>query len=266
LQDEIGACRAGRLAAVASAFPHHGEESCLRGWRGSGTIFFSGCNLRCVFCQNSDISWGGQGRGLTAGEIAALMMELQDRGCHNINFVTPEHVVPQVLEALLDAVELGLRVPLVYNTSGYDCPESLALLDGVVDIYMPDFKFWESDVARRLVMAEDYPERARDSIREMHRQVGDLVVDEDGVALRGLLIRHLVMPTGLAGTRQVMRYLAQEISPDTFVNLMGQYRPAGLVVTRVGRYPEIERVPTVDELVEAQQICLEEGIRRLSDP
>jgi len=265
LQDETGACRSGRLAAVASAFPHHGEESCLRGSKGSGTIFFGGCNLRCVFCQNSDISWGGHGGGLTAGEIAALMLDLQDRGCHNINFVTPEHVVPQVLEALLEAVELGLRVPLVYNTSGYDCPESLALLDGVMDIYMPDFKFWEAGVAKRLVMAEDYPERAREAIREMHRQVGDLVVDEDGVALRGLLLRHLAMPAGLAGTRQVMRYLAQEISPDTFVNLMGQYRPAGLVVARTGRYPEIDRAITVEEFVEARQICLEEGIRRLSD-
>ncbi|TNF72333.1 MAG: radical SAM protein [Acidobacteria bacterium] len=266
LQDEIGACRAGRLAPVSSAFPHHGEENCLRGWKGSGTIFFSGCNLRCVFCQNSDISWGGQGQPLTATQIALLMLELQDRGCHNINFVTPEHVVPQLLEAVLEAVEQGLRLPLVYNTSGYDCAESLALLDGVIDIYMPDFKFWDAAVAKRLVMAEDYPERAREAIREMHRQVGDLVVDEDGVALRGLLIRHLVMPRGLAGTRQIMRYLAQEISRDTFVNLMAQYRPAALVLTRAGRYPEIDRAITVGEFVEAKQICFEEGIRRFSDP
>ena len=238
----------------------------MRGRRGSGTIFFSGCNLRCVFCQNSDISWGGQGRPLTADQIAMLMLELQEAGCHNINFVTPEHVVPQLLEALLAAVQQGLRLPLVYNTSGYDCPESLALLDGVVDIYMPDFKFWEGAVAKRLVMAEDYPERAREAIREMHRQVGELVVDEDGVALRGVLIRHLVMPRGLAGTRQIMRYLAREISPDTFVNLMAQYRPAGLVVTRAGRYPEIDRALMVDEFVEAKRICFEEGIRRFSDP
>ena len=266
LQDETGACRSGRLAAVASAFPHHGEESCLRGWKGSGTIFFSGCNLRCVFCQNADISWGGHGEPLTAAQIAKLMLELQDRGCHNINFVTPEHVVPQLLEALLEAVELGLRLPLVYNTSAYDCPGSLALLDGVVDIYMPDFKFWESGVAKKLVMAEDYPERARAAIREMHRQVGDLLVDKEGVALRGLLIRHLVMPAGLAGTRQIMRYLAREISPDTFVNLMAQYRPAGLVVTRAGRYPEIERALAADEFMDAKRICFEEGIRRFSGP
>jgi putative pyruvate formate lyase activating enzyme len=262
LADERAICKTGRWARVASAFPHHGEEGCLRGYRGSGTIFFSHCNLRCVFCQNYDISWEGSGRDVAAEELASLMLELQDFGCHNINFVTPEHVVPQVLEALQIAVGKGLRLPLVYNTSGYDSLRSIELLDGVVDIYMPDFKFWDNDTARRLALAEDYPERARDALRAMHRQAGDLVFDEEGIALRGLLVRHLVMPEGLAGTRGIMGFLARELSPDTFVNIMGQYSPAGQVVRRPRQYSEIGRRITRQEYREAFDIAVEEGLHR----
>ncbi len=230
--------------------------------RGSGTIFFSHCNLRCVFCQNYDISWEGSGREVAAEELAALMLELQDLGCHNINFVTPEHVVPQMLEAVQLAVGKGLRLPLVYNTSGYDSLRSLELLDGVVDIYMPDFKFWDCDTARRLTLAEDYPERARDAFRAMHRQTGDLVFDQDGIALRGLLVRHLVMPEGLAGTREITRFLAHELSPDTFVNIMGQYSPAGQVVRKPDQYSEIGHRISHEEYLEAFEIAVEEGLHR----
>ena len=262
LAGERAICKTGRWARVASAFPHHGEENCLRGSRGSGTIFFSHCNLRCVFCQNYDISWEGSGREVAAEELAALMLELQDLGCHNINFVTPEHVVPQVLESVEIGVGKGLRLPLVYNTSGYDSLRSLELLDGVVDIYMPDFKFWDCDTARRLVLAEDYPERARDAFRAMHRQTGDLVFDEDGLALRGMLVRHLVMPEGLAGTREITRFLARELSADTFVNIMGQYSPAAQVVRKPDQYSEIGRRISHEEYLEAFEIAVEEGLHR----
>ncbi|MBE3597309.1 MAG: radical SAM protein [Limnochordaceae bacterium] len=241
LVDQRRTCRTGRLARVASAFAHHGEEACLRGRRGSGTIFFSWCNLRCVFCQNFDISQAGEGAELTAEELAALMLRLQAAGCHNINLVTPEHVVPQVLEALVIAVRGGLRLPLVYNTSAYDSMESLALLDGVVDIYMPDFKVWDPAVSRRLLKAPDYPEVARRTVKEMHRQVGPLVIDEHGLARRGVLLRHLVMPGGLAGTAEIMQWVARELSPDTYVNLMAQYYPAGRVLAEPRAFPELAR-------------------------
>jgi len=220
LQNKFAVCRTRRYALVASHSPHHGEEDCLRGWRGSGTIFFSGCNLRCVFCQNFDISWQLRGTAAPPERLAAMMLQLQDQGCHNINLVTPEHVVPQIIEALPAAIEQGLRLPLVYNTSAYDSRESLELLDGLVDIYMPDFKYWDGEMARRYSRAPDYPDVARRVVKEMYRQVGDLALDEHGVATRGLLIRHLVMPHDIAGTRQVMHWIAQELSPTTFVNLM----------------------------------------------
>jgi len=252
-------CQTGRQAIVSSYFPHHGEERCLRGWNGSGTIFFSQCNLRCVFCQNFDISQYGEGRPVVASQLAAMMLRLQEAGCHNINLVTPTHVVPQILEALCLAVERGLRLPLVYNTGGYDRVETLRLLDGVVDIYMPDFKFWDPQVADRLANAPDYPEVARAALREMHRQVGDLEINGDGIARRGLLVRHLVMPNNLAGTRQVMRFLAREVSSNTFVNIMAQYRPEG----RAERYPEIARRITPDEYQQALAVARQEGISRL---
>jgi len=240
-------CRTGRHALVSSHFPHHGEESCLSGVGGSGTIFFTHCNLRCSFCQNWDVSWEGQGRQVSAEELAAMMLGLQRRGCHNVNFVTPSHVVPQILEALVIAAGHGLDLPLVYNTGGYDRVQTLRLLDGVVDIYMPDFKFWDPAVAGELAAAEDYPEVARAAVKEMHRQVGDLAVDRHGIARRGLLVRHLVMPGGAAGTPDVMRFLAEEVSRDTLVNVMPQYHPEGKALG----HAEIGRAITLEEYHEA---------------
>lgn len=252
-------CGIGRYAWVSSAFPHHGEEPCLRGWNGSGTIFFSGCNLRCVFCQNNDISWYRTGSSCDAQRLARLMIRLQELGCHNINFVTPSHVVAQILEALPIAVEEGLRIPLVYNSGGYDSVETLHLLDGVIDIYMPDIKFTDPAVAERFAHAADYWEVCRAAVREMHRQVGDLILDERGLAVRGLLVRHLVMPNGLAGTEKVMRFLAEEISPHTYVNIMAQYRPEG----RAWDFPEIARRCTPQEYQEAVAMARRAGIYRL---
>jgi len=263
IEDRTKTCRTGRYAVVSSYFAHHGEERCLRGTRGSGTIFFSWCNLRCIFCQNYDISWHGEGRTVTPEELSNMMLKLQVQGCHNVNFVTPEHVVPQILEALLLAVERGLRLPLVYNTSAYDSLESLALMDGVVDIYMPDFKFWDPAKARLYAKAPDYPEAARRAIREMHRQVGMLVMDEQGIALRGVLLRHLVMPGDTEGTAEIMEWIARELSPDTYVNLMAQYRPAGQVSAT--RYPEINRSITAGEFHQAREAFSAAGLHRL-DP
>jgi putative pyruvate formate lyase activating enzyme len=256
------ACFTGRYARVASAFPHFGEEDCLRGWNGSGTIFFSFCNLRCVFCQNWDVSQAGEGREVDAKELASLMLDLQSRGCHNVNFVTPEHVVPQVLEALLVAVERGLRLPIVYNTSGYDSMTSLELLDGVVDVYMPDFKYWDAARAKHYLKAGDYPEVARRRIAEMHRQVGPLCFDQSGLAVRGVLVRHLVMPGALDDAREIFRFLAA-LSPDTYVNVMDQYRPAGAVAE--GRYPDLDRRPDQAEILGAEQLALEAGLWRVDE-
>jgi putative pyruvate formate lyase activating enzyme len=273
LAGDTGVCQTGRHARVSSAFPHFGEEDCLRGWRGSGTIFFALCNLRCVFCQNWDISQRPSGREFDARQVAALMLDLQKRGCHNINLVTPEHVVPQVVEALALAIDDGLRLPIVYNTSGYDALSSLKLLDGLVDIYMPDFKFFSPTSAERLSKAEDYPQRARVAIREMHRQVGDLRFTPDGVACHGLLVRHLVMPNGLSETRQIFRWLAQELSRDTFVNILGQYQPAhqvGSVAdsgTELGtiRYADINRRPTSEELQAAYDAARQAHLWRFDE-
>lgn len=264
LRDEKGLCAIGRRAVVASHFPHFGEEDCLRGRNGSGTIFFSGCNLRCVFCQNFDISWEVRGERAGPERLAAMMLELQSWGCHNINLVTPEHVVPQILEALPFAAERGLRLPIVYNTSAYDSHESLRLMEGVVDVYMPDLKVWSREAARRYLRRADYPEVARASVREMHRQVGPLVLDDRGLARRGLLLRHLVMPGMLEQTEAILRFVAEELGPDTYVNLMGQYAPAGLV-GREGRdpYPEIDRRPHREELLRAVEIARALGLRRL---
>lgn len=265
LADISPTCRNGRWARVASVMAHFGEEDCLRGTRGSGTIFFAGCNLHCVFCQNWDISQRAEGSIVTGERLAQMMLGLQQRGCHNVNLVTPEHVVPQVLEGVALAVEEGLRLPIVYNTSGYDSLDSLQLMDGIVDIYMPDFKFWRHETAKRLSKAADYPDRARDAIREMHRQVGDLKMSPDGVARRGLLVRHLVMPGRVDESAEIFRWLAQ-LSRNTFVNIMGQYRPEHLVgsVDRDGslRYGEINRRPTTDELAAARQAARQAGLWR----
>jgi len=261
LADKYAVCKTGRYAVVSSAFPHFGEENCLRGWNGSGTIFFSWCNLRCVFCQNYDISWQGGGLAVRPEQLAELMLRLQAEGCHNINFVTPEHVVPQILEALPLAIRGGLRLPLVYNTSAYDSLDSIELMDGVVDIYMPDFKFWDPEKARHYSKAPNYPEAARRAIKAMHRQVGPLVFDENGLALRGVLLRHLVMPGGIAGTREIMEWIARELGPDTYVNVMAQYYPAGKVSAK--EYVEINRPLTEKEYREALAAARAAGLERL---
>lgn len=260
LEDRWGVCRTGRYAIVSSFFPHMGEEDCLRGWRGSGTIFFSMCNLRCVFCQNYAISQVGEGTPVAPRALAAMMLHLQEAGCHNINLVTPEHIVPQVLEALPQAVEAGLRLPIVYNTSAYDSMHSLRLLDGIVDVYMPDFKIWDPDLARRYLLTADYPEAAREAIAEMHRQVGVLRFDENGLALRGVLVRHLVMPGGMAGTPEVMRWIADELSTDTYVNMMDQYAPTWKV--GVERFPELNRRLLACEWEEALSAARAAGLWR----
>ncbi|MGH7752316.1 MAG: radical SAM protein, partial [Gemmatimonadales bacterium] len=264
LEEKWAACKTGRYAVVSSAFPHFGEEDCLRGWKGSGTIFFGHCNLRCVFCQNYDISQAIKPRealGNRPEEIADMALSLQARGCHNINFVTPEHVVPQVLEAVAVAVDRGLRLPIVYNTSGYDSMESLAQLDGVVDIYMPDFKYWSRERSRTYLKAEDYPDAVRQVIREMHRQVGPLLLDDEGLARRGLIIRHLVMPGQLDETRAILEWIASELGPDTYVNVMDQYYPAGKVTAE--QYPEINRRLTTAELEGAVEHARRLGLWRL---
>ncbi|MCL5022089.1 MAG: radical SAM protein [Nitrospirae bacterium] len=259
LEDQKGVCRTGRLAVVASWNPHFGEEGPLVGTNGSGTIFLTNCSLLCIFCQNWEISHLGEGSEVSSKKLADMMIHLQRQGCHNINFVTPTHVVPQILDALSYAIEDGLHIPLVYNTGGYDSVESLRLLDGIFDIYMPDFKFWDPEMARRYLKAPDYPEKARSAIKEMHRQVGDLSVDEHGIALRGVLLRHLVMPGGVAGTRDILHFIAKEISPNTYVNIMDQYRPCG----NAKKYPPLDRSITDEEYEEALLAAREEGITRL---
>jgi putative pyruvate formate lyase activating enzyme len=254
-------CRVGELARVASYGPHHGEEAPLRGNRGSGTIFISSCNLLCVYCQNADISQQGIGRDVTPREMAAMMLELQAFGCHNINFVSPSHVVAQILNAVLLAARDGLRTPLVYNTGGYDSPEALELLDGVIDIYMPDMKYGDSLTAHQFSQVRHYVEVNRAAVREMHRQVGDLQLDERGVALRGLLVRHLVLPGGLAGSGRVLEFIADEISRDTYVNLMDQYRPC----YRADDYPPLDRRLDAAEYRRALALAERYGLRRLAN-
>ena len=227
LKEETGYCETGRRARVASYNAHFGEEAPLVGRHGSGTIFISSCNLLCDFCQNYEISHQREGMEVEPRQLAEMMVHLEERGCHNVNLVTPSHVVPQLLEALAHAVEMGLKVPLVYNSGGYDKIETLKILDGIFDIYMPDFKFWEGKWSDRYCDAPDYREVAMKAIREMHRQVGDLAMDDREVAFRGLLVRHLVMPGDVAGTENIMDFLGREISDNTYVNVMDQYRPCG---------------------------------------
>ncbi|MFQ5874468.1 MAG: radical SAM protein [Dehalococcoidia bacterium] len=259
IQGEEGFCRSGSRPIVSSYGAHFGEERPLVGRGGSGTIFLTHCNLGCVFCQNSDISHLGQGDSLSTSELAALMVKLQRQGCHNINFVTPTHFVPQILEALPEAVDQHLNLPLVYNCGGYESLETLRLLEGIFDIYMPDFKFNDPQAAGEYCAAPDYPEVARAALKEMHRQVGDLEVDEQGIAHRGLLVRHLVLPHGLAGTREVTSFLAKELSPDTYVNVMDQYRPCH----QARRYPPLSRRISQTEFQEAIQQALQAGLHRL---
>jgi putative pyruvate formate lyase activating enzyme len=256
----LGACRTGPRARLASFGPHHGEEAVLRGWAGSGTIFFGSCNLHCVYCQNAEVSQSQSGSLTTACELAEIMLWLQARGCHNINLVSPTQVVPMILEAVAEAAMRGLRLPLVYNTGGYDSPEALALLDGVVDIYMPDMKYADPEVAARLSGVQDYPAVNAQAVLEMHRQVGDLVLDKAGLARRGLLVRHLVLPAGLSGTEAILDFLAAEISPHTALNLMDQYRPAH----RASEFPELRRRTSSEEFRAAWRAAQDVGLTRLS--
>jgi len=259
LEGEKGYCRTGKKVIVSSLGPHFGEESCLVGSSGSGTIFFTHCNLGCIFCQNYDISHLGYGDPVEEEDLAEMMLRLQRIGCHNINFVTPTHVIPQILKALSVAIEKGLNLPLVYNSGGYDSVSTLKLLDGIFDIYMPDFKYYDPEVSEKFSNAPDYPEVAKRALKEMHRQVGDLVLDEKGIALRGLLIRHLVLPNNLSGTKEVMRFISKEISPNSYVNVMEQYRPA----FKAKDFPQLNRRITQKEYLEAIKMAKEAGLLRL---
>jgi putative pyruvate formate lyase activating enzyme len=255
---ELGSCHTGVDPVVSSFGPHLGEEDPLRGHRGSGTIFFAWCNLSCQYCQNYDISQLGHGDEVQPEELAKMMLSLQAHGCHNINFVSPTHVVAPILTAVLIAAQAGLHLPLVWNTGGYDSLAALALLDGVVDIYMPDIKYADAESARRYSKVEDYPTVNQAAVKEMHRQVGDLVMDDHGIAQRGLLVRHLVLPEGLAGTADVARFLAKEVSRDTYVNIMDQYRPC----YKANQLPPLNRSITRAEYQEALQQARAAGLHR----
>jgi len=257
--DVLGKCRTGERARISSYGPHLGEEDPLRGSRGSGTIFFTRCNLHCQFCQNHDISQTDSGYEVEPEQLAGIMLELQERGCHNINLVSPSHVVPQILAGVLVAAQAGLRIPLVYNTGGYDSASSLELLDGLIDIYMPDMKYSDSHIARRYSKIPNYPQVNQAAVKEMHRQVGDLQLDERGIAIRGLLVRHLILPDNLAGTDLIVRFLAEEISKNTYLNLMNQYRPA----YRAHQFPEINRSISKAEYNTAVHLAQEMGLNRL---
>lgn len=266
LTGETGYCRIADRAVVASYGPHFGEEAVLVGSHGSGTIFFGHCNLGCTFCQNYDISHGvddeATGEVVTPLQLAEIMVELQGLDCHNINFVTPTHVVPQILQALPLAAERGLHLPLIYNSSGYEEVETLQILDGIIDIYMPDFKFWRPASAARYCGARNYPRQAIKAIQEMQRQVGILTLDRKGVAERGLLLRHLIMPGGLEETRHILRFIARKISPATFINIMGQYHPCG----RAHAFPEIDRQITAKEYRQELEDAEEAGLTRTEQP
>jgi putative pyruvate formate lyase activating enzyme len=253
------ACRTGTYARVSSFGPHHGEERPLSGRRGSGTIFFANCNLACVFCQNWEISQRGEGQDVTADELAAIMLDLQEMGCHNINLVSPSHVVAQFLAALAIAAERGLRLPLIYNSGGYDRIETLQLLAGIVDVYMPDMKFADSQTAAPYLGVKDYAEINRAAVQEMHRQVGDLIMNDTGIAQRGLLVRHLVLTDNLAGTDQIIPFLARDISSATYLNLMDQYRPC----YRADQFPALRKRPSHHEMKTARALAREWGMNRL---
>jgi putative pyruvate formate lyase activating enzyme len=258
LKDERGFCRSGRRARVAGFAPHFGEEAPLVGKNGSGTIFFSGCNLSCVYCQNYDISQEDAGQEVSAASLAGIMLSLEQQSCHNINFVTPTHVVPQILEALVLAREEGLSIPLVYNSSGYDCVETLRLLEGIFDIYMPDAKYGSDEPALKYSNAPNYTGIMKEAIREMHRQVGDLAIDEDAIARHGLLVRHLVLPENAARTDEVVRFLSQEISPKTYLNVMDQYRPE----YHACRFSELCRPLREREYAHALRLAAQAGLTR----
>jgi putative pyruvate formate lyase activating enzyme len=257
----VGVCRTGPLPAVSSYGPHFGEEPPLVGFHGSGTIFFGGCNLECIFCQNSDISQGGFGREVSVEDLAEMMLDLTRQGCHNINWVSPTHQLPQILSALEVAAESRMDIPIVYNCGGYEPVEVLKLLDGIVDIYMPDAKYGSNEVGQEFSGVPDYWDRNQQALREMHRQVGDLAEDERGIAQHGLIVRHLVLPGGLAHTPEVMRFIAREISTDTYVNIMDQYRPA----YQAFGHPLLGRRITSEEYAQAVEAAVAEGLHRFTE-
>jgi putative pyruvate formate lyase activating enzyme len=259
LKNERGFCSIGQLARVSSFNPHFGEEAPLVGWRGSGTIFFAGCSLKCVFCQNYEISHLIEGSEVTSHQLAQIMLTIQGWGCHNINFVTPTHVIPQIIEGVCEAREKGLKIPLVYNSGGYDRVEILKLLDGIIDIYMPDFKFTHPELAKKFLKAENYPEIAQAALKEMHRQVGDLIIDAQGIAKRGLLVRHLVMPYNGGGIEKVVSFIANELSQNTYLNIMNQYRPCGDAF----KFKELSRAISEEEFAFALHQAERHGLTRL---
>lgn len=259
LAGQKGKCQVTREVVISSYEPHYGEEAPLVGGHGSGTIFFAYCNLKCVFCQNYTISHLGEGTSVTSDELAGMMLSLQTKGCHNINLVSPTHVVPHILAALEIAAGKGLSIPLVYNTGGYDSLETLCLLDGIVDIYMPDMKYSDARIAEQLSGIKDYPRANQAAVKEMHRQVGDLHMDKWGVAQRGLLVRHLVLPNQLSGTEEVVRFLAQEVSHNTYLNIMAQYHPAYKALD----WPRLSRRITDREFNEAVELAHRFGLNRL---
>jgi putative pyruvate formate lyase activating enzyme len=259
LKNEKGKCETGRFARVSSYNPHFGEEAPLVGYRGSGTIFFTWCNLKCVFCQNYEISQLGEGVEVTPDELADIMLDLQRMGCHNINLVSPTHVIAQVIEALRIAAWKGLNLPIVYNTGGYDSIKTLRMLEGIIDIYMPDMKYGDNETAFKYSGIEGYFDVNKRAVKEMHRQTGDLIIDERGIARRGLIIRHLVLPNGLANSEKVIKFIAEELSKNTYLNIMDQYRPC----YRADEYPELSRRITNKEWEEVVRLALKYGIKRI---
>lgn len=256
LKDEKGFCKTGLKPKVCSFLPHHGEEPAISGERGSGTIFFSNCNMGCVYCQNYEFSQLGQGREVEAEELADFMLQLQKMGCHNINLVTPTHVMPQILKALDMAIAAGLKIPIVYNTGGYELAEVIKLLEGIVDIYLPDMRYADSDMAIKYSSAPDYPKYNQDALKEMHRQVGIAEIDNHGIIKRGVIIRHLVLPDKIAGTDKIMRFIAQELSPDSYISLMSQYRPC----YQANKFKEISRRLRAEEYEEAKEAMQKYGL------
>ncbi len=261
LAGELGVCQTGEFAQVCSFGPHHGEERPLSGRRGSGTIFFARCNLRCVYCQNADISQVSAGQAVNARQLGEIMLDLQRRGCHNINFVSPSHILPQILAGVLFAARQGLRIPLVYNTGGYDSIEMLALLEGVVNIYMPDMKYGDEAAGRKYSLVQDYPQVNQQAVLAMQRQVGDLQINEAGIATRGLLVRHLVLPDEIANSEAVLMFLAQKVSKKVYLNIMAQYHPA----YQAGRYPELDRTLRPEEYQRVVKMARNLGLTRLDE-
>jgi putative pyruvate formate lyase activating enzyme len=257
LKGEKGFCRSGEEVIVSSYNAHFGEEPPLVGNFGSGTIFFTNCNLKCVYCQNYPISQLGNGNKVSLSELAKIMLALQKRKCHNINLVTPTHFVPQILKSLKSAIKMGLLIPIVYNTSGYESVKTLKLLDGIVDIYLPDARYADNKIAQKYSSAPGYFEIMKKALKEMYRQVGDLVTDKIGIARSGLIVRHLVLPEGLSGTKKIMHFIAREISPHTYISLMAQYFPA----YQASQFPPLSRRIDKEEYREALQAFKKEGLK-----